>query len=693
MYTIEQLEHEVWILQGNLQELRNNKTNSEDYFDRLNYLEFQLHHMQNELQTMKGINPALENLIKVSVPSERLSGLVPPSNNEVNRMPYISDEARNLHKIQPIPSRKKLIDLEKTFGTGIMGIVASVLVFISIIIFGTLLIPYLSEGMMVGLMFLISFAIAGVGYFLLTKNSTNKFNLSLCACGVTAIAVSLFVTRILFGFIDNIIFLVLMSVWMAMMTYLCRKYNYIFRIIGEIGILMTCILGLVEISFSAEWYSYIVLVIVFGISALVFNFAKYRETYEKNTFSHILHTIALIAFAIPFETLASNEEVFIFASFIMGLTYACLVAMEFYIVIKERVNNGILFYILSVIQMFAFSVVASLTIGISDSSIYMLFSSIILLFLFSTKQTKFNLVGDICVNVMYFIGAFYFIGKNNFGAIICVVPLMLYGFYKHKKIFLYGGLVGISSIFLVSEFNALGFLFWAFIPFVLFLFIARKEQDKIFTSIGYPWLLFIFAYGFSEVLRPTDFTYLEINTMTFLMISLIHILIVKTKILNDYSKVFEIVSSITTAILMIIAISTMYNDFMTVLVTLFTVALFLMNSKKLLAKSELWGYYIALKYTVLMLVILDVSWGLAIVYSICMLLFSLASILLGFLYNHKSFRIYGLLLSMISVFKLILFDVDGKSMAYNAFGFLICGLICFGISFVYNKIEQKLKSK
>ena len=99
LYTIEQLEHEVWVLQGNLQELRNNKTNSEDYFDRLNYLEFQLHHMQNELQTMKGINPALENLVKVSVPSERLSGLVPPSNNEVNKMPYIPDEARNLQII------------------------------------------------------------------------------------------------------------------------------------------------------------------------------------------------------------------------------------------------------------------------------------------------------------------------------------------------------------------------------------------------------------------------------------------------------------------------------------------------------------------------------------------------------------------------------------------------------------------
>ena len=76
-----------------------------------------------------------------------------------------------------------------------------------------------------------------------------------------------------------------------------------------------------------------------------------------------------------------------------------------------------------------------------------------------------------------------------------------------------------------------------------------------------------------------------------------------------------------------------------------------------------------------------------------MLLFAAGSIVFGFYKNYKSFRVYGLILSMVSIFKLVLFDVTNKSALYNAVGFLVCGLICFGISFLYNKIENRVKKK
>ena len=225
-----------------------------------------------------------------------------------------------------------------------------------------------------------------------------------------------------------------------------------------------------------------------------------------------------------------------------------------------------------------------------------------------------------------------------------------------------------------------------------------------FSTVGYGWSLWILSYGVYEFFYDFtigeyrtpgyfDFSDSEAMTISFLIIAVFHIVVMKGNLLNEKGKVFDILSSIVTGILMIASLSAIYDEYLIVLTTLTALALFVMNSKKLLQKSEKFGYYIALKYTVLMLVILDVSWDIAIIYSICMLLFSLMSILLGFKYNHKSFRIYGLLLSMISVFKLILFDVSGKSMTYNAFGFLICGLICFGISFVYNKIEHKFNAK
>ena len=125
-----------------------------------------------------------------------------------------------------------------------MGIVASVLIFISIIIFGGLLLPYLTNIIMTAVMFLLSFVLFGAGYWLLRKNPKNKFHISLCACGVTAICVSLFVTRLYFALINDAAFLLLIAVWLALTACVCRKYqHYIFRIIGEIGIFFTLCLG------------------------------------------------------------------------------------------------------------------------------------------------------------------------------------------------------------------------------------------------------------------------------------------------------------------------------------------------------------------------------------------------------------------------------------------------------------------
>ncbi len=681
MNNIEQLEYDVWVLRGQLNELRQQDSNMNDevYKDRLNRLEFELHYMQQEIERLKGAN-SLQKVMRQPIPPNKLSGLIPT--------PITEQTPSN--KIIHLPKEKKHLDLEKTFGTGIMGIIASVLVFISIIIFGSLLIPYLSDEIMVLLMFLASFVMAGTGFYLLHKNNENKFYLSLCACGTTAICVSLFVTRIYFGFLNNVLFLFLISVWMAMMAYLCHQYHYLFKVIGEIGILMTCILGITEISFSAEWYSYIVLIFIYGISSLIFHGMKKRETYEKNAFSHITHTIAMIAFSFPIHSL-SNELLFM-ELLIMGALFLLLVILEILIVWNEKVNHGVLFYILSVIQMIILSVNIS-EVYQTDSSGYIFIFSIFLLYLFSRKQTKMSIIGDICVSFLYLLSSFYLTEDSVWCSIICGIPFLLYGFFRKKKIFLYSGLIGIYSIFFISEITIIAFVLTILLPFILFLFLARKEKDGLFSSIGYGWMLICLSYGISELFYEYDFLYQETITISFIILAISHLLIVKGNLLKNESKIFETSSSIITGIFMITSIPIIYEEYLTVLITLIAIGLFVINSRKLLEKSELFGYYIALKYTVLMLVILDVAWDLAIVYSICMLLFSLLSIIIGFIYNHKSFRIYGLLLSMISVFKLILFDVDGKSMIYNAFGFLICGFICFGISFVYNKIEQKLKNK
>ena len=63
-------------------------------------------------------------------------------------------------------------------------------------------------------------------------------------------------------------------------------------------------------------------------------------------------------------------------------------------------------------------------------------------------------------------------------------------------------------------------------------------------------------------------------------------------------------------------------------------------------------------------------------------------ILFGFWKSRKPVRIYGLILVLVSICKLILLDISYGKLELRAFSFLICGVICFGISFLYNRMDK-----
>ncbi len=52
---------------------------------------------------------------------------------------------------------------------------------------------------------------------------------------------------------------------------------------------------------------------------------------------------------------------------------------------------------------------------------------------------------------------------------------------------------------------------------------------------------------------------------------------------------------------------------------------------------------------------------------------------------------YGLVLSIISVIKLIIIDISYDNLALRAASFLVCGLLCFAISYIYNKLDKNNK--
>jgi uncharacterized membrane protein len=77
---------------------------------------------------------------------------------------------------------------------------------------------------------------------------------------------------------------------------------------------------------------------------------------------------------------------------------------------------------------------------------------------------------------------------------------------------------------------------------------------------------------------------------------------------------------------------------------------------------------------------------------VALLVLSILWILAGFGLSAKAVRIYGLVITNISIVKLLLLDITYNSTLEKAAGFFVCGVLCFVISFIYSRIDRNVES-
>ncbi|MFR6586446.1 MAG: DUF2339 domain-containing protein [Ruminococcus sp.] len=68
-------------------------------------------------------------------------------------------------------------------------------------------------------------------------------------------------------------------------------------------------------------------------------------------------------------------------------------------------------------------------------------------------------------------------------------------------------------------------------------------------------------------------------------------------------------------------------------------------------------------------------------------------IILGFCRPYRVIRVFGLVLVMISICKLILLDISYDQLFLRAVSFLFCGALCLGISFFLSLHDAKVQEK
>lgn len=77
-------------------------------------------------------------------------------------------------------------------------------------------------------------------------------------------------------------------------------------------------------------------------------------------------------------------------------------------------------------------------------------------------------------------------------------------------------------------------------------------------------------------------------------------------------------------------------------------------------------------------------------WSVCCMACALVCTVIGLKMNVGGLRLYGLILTLTCVVKLVVFDVGGTGTLESAAAFMVGGFICFAISALYNYAVKRL---
>lgn len=698
------------------------------YQDKINYLETELKYLGNQLQILKNMqnvqsSQPVQNVqsVQISQPAQNAQSIQSPQPVK-NAQPKYAAGINTVRKPQ---------DYEKLFGKNFMGIFASVLIFISLIIFATLIIPHLTDTMKMIGMYLVSFGIFGGGYALYKKNNQNNFYIALIGCGAGSLYLSLLLSNLYFKRIDDIALYLLILVWTVFVKYLTRIKNFVFMIIGQCGIFIAMVLGTLLCVSEKDSGKFLVLIIFYMISSFVFsnlgkaylrflvNFRRNdtseeidAETfyYEDNLFSHICKFLNLTVITLGLSMMPVKWDSLKITCVIFMMLYLLL---EFYIAYKEECRHGLVFQILTIADSFLFICLFEAVNFYAMDATYLLMYlvSLALLFYVNKKGERagFKVVSEIYCFFMLYLGCSLnpFIREHLY-AYLTVIPFMLYGVLKKKRLYLYTSILYIAQfLFLIMSLSSTYFLktellIMIVICYSVFLYSCKKTEETWFKIAGYLVLCFITFLSVNDFAHATMLQYMiqqngihselmeKAYLISFITVAVIHLILCKLDYFGKEKPVENMMYGIT-ALWMVLGCHAIYYENWKLLIILITILLFIINSKKLLSKHKYAGYYVAFKYTALMICILNSFEVVNYIISISLLLFAIVSIIAGFYINNTSFRLYGLVLSMISIFKLIMIDIQYDSTIENAVSFFVSGVLCFIISFIYNKIDTNFK--
>jgi len=162
------------------------------------------------------------------------------------QQPYNANAQQTVYAQQTVSkqeAKRKRTTTENWVGRNVLGIAASVLVFIGLIFLGRLIYEKITDEIKIVLMFVLSTVITGLGVFL-CKKTRNAFTVILTGCGCGSYFIAIILTHTYFGKMNGVFF-----------TACVDDIGFILGQKDSIGVVKHC---------CAHWYDFFDMLCVFG---------------------------------------------------------------------------------------------------------------------------------------------------------------------------------------------------------------------------------------------------------------------------------------------------------------------------------------------------------------------------------------------------------------------------------------------
>lgn len=603
---------------------------------------------------------------------------------------------------RPANRGTKYPNLESAVGKNLFAVLASVLVLLGVGVFISTIYEQIPQIVKIMAIYAFGFALLGAGLVLYRKNK-NNFWLGVASCGLSELLVSIITSHSYFEVLSLPATFALVLVWIVGSFWLTRFHPTVFKTIGYIGFIISILLGL-NLLTDRDLVIYLTLVAAYGVLSVFFMVTN--GSYVKmNTAMAFASIIGLCMFLNMGFYLPENWD---WASGVIILAIA-VVFHTVYLFRSKLSREAYPFYCMVSLAFLSFFLNAYRMEAVIP---------VALCFAFGMWYISYKLVSGRRGRLGYtvFAALYLFVMAGCYGSGSWEMFLWFAGFavgayalyyLTEKRDIAWLGLVCFAIFYLCAGRNGIWLLVSTFAAALGFFALNSSKWLRRDGALQTAWYVLAFCIAFSlkdQVqleLHSASWNYWMVkelgNGLFYAVYALVNTVYLHLS-LADRERVMRITNR--SILLMVLQGILLVNCLIAVDSGFWYVALLGVASSLLILSHSLWYSYKTggrsrklmvwqfVKFSLYCALVLTILDSPSILLNISLLLIAIAAIVLGFRLGHRSVRVYGLVLSLVDVVCLVLFNIDFSDSLQLAGGIVLCGALCFVISFIYSRISR-----